>query len=79
MYHKNFLLALFRQLCYECFINLSLKHWQIKKVRMLLKNEIQPMLYLKVTYATAALKLIVTPSLSVHYGITWVVKFPSKG
>ena len=78
MFHKNFILALFRQLCYECFIK-SLEHWQIRKVRILLKNEIQPMLYLKVTYATAALKLIVTPSLSVHYGITWVVKFPSKG
>ena len=50
-----------------------------KKVRMLPKTEIQPMLYLKVTYATAALKLIVTPSLSVRYGITWVVKFPRKG
>ena len=50
-----------------------------KKVTMLLQNEIQLMLYLKVTYATAALKLIITPSLSVHYGITWVVKFPRKG
>ena len=46
---------------------------------MLLQNEIHPNLYLKVTYATAALKLIVTPSLSVHYGITWVVKFSSEG
>ena len=52
---------------------------QLKKVRMLLQNEIHLNLYLKVTYATAALKLIVTPSLSVHYGITWVVKFPSEG
>ena len=45
---------------------------------MLLKTEIQPMLYLKVTYATAALKLIVTPSLSVHYGIIYLGSQVSK-
>ena len=50
----------------------------MKKVRMSLQKKINPNLYLKVTYATAALKLIVTPSLSVHYGITWVVKIPSE-